>query len=91
MTRTPDPIIFDVGIFDEAHKTVGQSDSLFAHLIDEKNIRIRKRVFMTATERRYQGSSDTILSIDDPDAYGETFDKMTFKEALEAKKPILSD
>lgn len=83
--------IFDVGIFDEAHRTVGQSDSMFAHLIDEENIRIRKRVFMTATERRYQGSSETILSMDDAGAYGATFDKMTFKEALEAKNPILSD
>ena len=83
--------IFDVGIFDEAHRTVGQSDSMFAHLVDEKNIRIRKRVFMTATERRYQGSSETILSMDDVDAYGDTFDKMTFREALEQPKPILSD
>ena len=83
--------IFDVGIFDEAHRTVGQSDSMFAHLIDEKNIRIRKRVFMTATERRYKGPSDTILSMDDVGAYGDTFDKMTFKEALEQPKPILSD
>jgi superfamily II DNA or RNA helicase len=83
--------VFDVGIFDEAHRTVGQKDSLFSHLIDEDNIRIRKRVFMTATERRYQGSSDTILSMDDVDAYGDTFDKMTFKEALEQKPPILSD
>lgn len=55
--------IFDVGIFDEAHRTVGQKDSLFSHLIDEENIRIRKRVFMTATERRYQGSSDTIVKL----------------------------
>jgi superfamily II DNA or RNA helicase len=83
--------IFDVGIFDEAHRTVGQKDALFSHLIDEQNIRIRKRVFMTATERRYRGSSDTILSMDDADAYGDTFDKVTFREALEAPKPILSD
>ena len=82
---------FDIGIFDEAHKTVGQKDSLFSHLIAEKNIKIQKRIFMTATERRYQGSSDTILSMDDVDAYGETFDLMTFKEALEQPKPILCD
>ena len=83
--------IFDVGVFDEAHRTVGQKDALFSHLISDENIRIRKRVFMTATERRYRGSSDTILSMDDVDAYGDTFDLMTFKEALEQKKPILSD
>jgi superfamily II DNA or RNA helicase len=83
--------IFNVGIFDEAHRTVGQKDSMFSHLLDEKNIRIKRRVFMTATERRYQGSSDTILSMGDVDAYGGTFDRMTFKEALEQKPPILSD
>ncbi len=64
---------------------------MFGHLIDEKNVRIRKRVFMTATERRYQGSSETILSMDDVDTYGETFDLITFKEALEQENPILSD
>jgi predicted helicase len=49
--------VFDVAIFDEAHRTVGQKDSMFGHLIDEKNVQIKKRVFMTATERRYQGAS----------------------------------
>lgn len=83
--------VFDVGIFDEAHRTVGQKGSLFSHLIFDKNIKIRRRVFMTATERRYQGSSETILSMDDVEAYGETFDMMTFKEALEQENPILCD
>ncbi len=39
---------FDVGIFDEAHKTVGSSKKLFSHLLFEKNISIDKRIFMTA-------------------------------------------
>jgi hypothetical protein len=60
-------------------------------LLDEKNISIRWRVFMTATERRYQGSSDKILSMDDPEIYGETFDLITFKEAIQARQPILCD
>lgn len=48
-------IIFDLGIMDEAHKTVGKVDSLFSYLLHDENIPIEKRVFMTATERRYLG------------------------------------
>ena len=65
---------FDLGIMDEAHKTVGRKDKMFAHLLHEKNIKIKKRLFMTATERQFIGSSDEIASMDDPDIYGETFE-----------------
>ena len=74
---------FDVGIFDEAHKTVGSSKKLFSHLLFENNISIDKRIFMTATERFYAGSKDDILSMDDDDIYGDTFSLMSFKEAIE--------
>jgi superfamily II DNA or RNA helicase len=83
--------IFDLAIMDEAHKTVGRSDSVFSHLLYDKNIKINKRIFMTATERRYRGQSDQMLSMEDPEVYGETFEMLSFKEALEAKPPILSD
>ena len=76
---------------DEAHKTVGRKDKMFAHLLNEKNIKIKKRLFMTATERQFIGSSDEIASMDDPDVYGETFELLTFKEAIEAKEPIICD
>ena len=80
---------FDLGILDEAHKTVGAKDKLFSYLLFDKNISIARRIFMTATERRYAGSSDTILSMDDVEMYGETFATMSFKEAIEIG--ILSD
>lgn len=80
---------FDLGILDEAHKTVGAKDKLFSYLLFDKNISIARRIFMTATERRYAGSSDTILSMDDVEMYGETFATMSFKEAIETG--ILSD
>ncbi|MDA0939335.1 MAG: helicase-related protein, partial [Proteobacteria bacterium] len=82
-------ITFDVGIFDEAHKTVGAETKLFSHLLFEKNINITKRVFMTATERFYAGSRDDIISMDDEDIYGETFTQMSFKEAIDAE--LLTD
>lgn len=80
---------FDVGIFDEAHKTVGSDKKLFSHLLFEENISIKKRVFMTATERFYSGKKDDIISMDDTDIYGETFTMMTFKEAIELE--LLTD
>ena len=80
---------FDLGIMDEAHKTVGDQDKLFSHLLFDKNIKIDKRIFMTATERRYAGSSEHILSMDDEAVYGETFTQMPFKEAIHQE--ILSD
>ena len=82
---------FDLGIMDEAHKTVGDSDKLFSHLLHDKNLPIRRRMFMTATERRYRGQSDTVLSMDNPAMYGETFHVLSFKRALEYQPPILSD
>ena len=74
---------FDVGIFDEAHKTVGSGKKLFSHLLFDENILIDKRIFMTATERFYAGSKDDIISMDDDDIYGDTFAHMSFKEAIE--------
>ena len=82
---------FDLGIMDEAHKTVGDGDKLFSHLLHDKNLPIRRRIFMTATERRYAGQSDTVLSMENPAIYGETFHLLSFKRALEYVPPILSD
>ena len=76
--------VFDVGIFDEAHKTVGSDKKLFSHLLFDKNISIGKRIFMTATERFYAGQKDDIISMDDDEVYGETFAYMSFKEAVES-------
>jgi superfamily II DNA or RNA helicase len=82
---------FDLGIMDEAHKTVGDGGKLFSHLLHDKNLPIRQRVFMTATERRYAGQSDTVLSMDDPAIYGKTFRLLSFKRAMEYVPPILCD
>lgn len=80
---------FDLGILDEAHKTVGASDKLFSHLLYENNIKIKRRIFMTATERFYRGSSDDIVSMDDPHLFGDTFEHMSFAHAVDTS--ILSD
>ena len=82
---------FDLGIMDEAHKTVGDSDKQFSILLHDHNIEIGQRIFMTATERRYKGSSDKVLSMDNLEVYGDTFHQLSFKQAMECRPPILCD
>ena len=82
---------FDLGLFDEAHKTVGQSDKLFAHLLYDQNILIKKRIFMTATEREFIGDTDKYVSMNDKKIYGDLIDEFSFKSAIEQTPRILSD
>jgi superfamily II DNA or RNA helicase len=82
---------FDVGIYDEAHKTVGPKSKLFSHLLFDSNISVENRVFMTATQRFYSGSNEDIMSMDDIDIYGDVFAEMSFKEAIETEPQLLTD
>jgi len=82
---------YDLGIMDEAHKTVGSKTKEMAHLLHQKNVRIKKRIFMTATERLFRGDSDEFMSMDDPRDYGDLIYELSFKEAINSKPPIISD
>lgn len=84
-------VTFDFGVMDESHKTTGRRDGMFAFLLFDENLPVKQRLFMTATERRFIGSSNQIASMEDPEIYGETFHSMSFKAALECQPPILSD
>ena len=86
-----DRFSFDLGIFDEAHKTAGNRKKKFAVLLDDQNLKISKRLFMTATERQFRGDSDKFYSMDDKAVYGEVIDQLSFKAALSQQPPILSD
>ena len=44
---------FELGIFDEAHKTAGKKEGAFAVALDDENLFIKKRFFQTATPRTY--------------------------------------
>ena len=82
---------YDLGIMDEAHKTVGSKTKEMAHLLHQKNVKIKKRIFMTATERLFRGDSDEFMSMDDPRDYGDLIYELSFKEAINSKPPIISD
>jgi superfamily II DNA or RNA helicase len=82
----------DFAVFDEAHKTAGEKSKAFSTLLFDENIRIQRRMFMTATERvAKSGSSDEVVSMDDPDIYGECIHRLSFKNAIHAKPSIISD
>lgn len=63
----------DLCIFDEAHKTVGQTNTQFSLLLNDKNIKIKKRLFVTATPKIFNGNieDENILSMDDENWYGK--------------------
>jgi superfamily II DNA or RNA helicase len=77
---------FDIAIFDEAHKTTGQG-GLFAHSLSDENIKIRKRLFFTATPRHYdirhrdKEGDFRIISMDDEKVYGPRAYTLTFGSA----------
>ena len=75
---------FDLGIFDEAHRTAGREGAPFAYLLSDDNVTVRDRVFMTATPRIFKGKDrDDIISMSDPALYGGDAFKMTFLSAME--------
>jgi predicted helicase len=45
----PDPFKFDLGFFDEAHKTAGRVGTKFAFALTDDNLKIKKLLFMTAS------------------------------------------
>ena len=79
---------FDLAIFDEAHKTAGREGVHFGFALNDKNLAIRKRLFLTATPRHYdvrkrdkEGDARLVYSMDVPEIYGLIAHKLTFTEA----------
>jgi predicted helicase len=69
---------FDIGIFDEAHKTAGRKHRNYAFALEDSNIAIKKRLFMTATPRHYNprkrnqaGEAELVFSMDNAQVYGQ--------------------
>ena len=89
---------FDLAIFDESHRTAGTKDSLmFVYGMENKYIPIKKRLFMTATERlvspriksNIENSGNVVFSMDDVSKYGSTLASLNFGQAIE--KDIICD
>jgi superfamily II DNA or RNA helicase len=86
--------VFDLGVFDEAHKTAGREGRNYAFALDDSNLPIRKRLFVTATPRHYnpqqrdrEGEAQVVFSMDNPKVYGPQAYCLTFGEA--ARRDII--
>ena len=87
---------FDLGIFDEAHKTASREGTRFSFALEDANLPIRKRLFFTATPRHYdvrkkdkEGDSTLVYSMDRPEVYGPVVHTLSFAEA--ARRDIICD
>ena len=93
---------FDLVIADEAHRTtgvtlMGEEDSLFTKVHDDKYLKSKKRLYMTATPRVYGDSAKAkadaadawLASMDDTATYGEEFYRLGFHEAV--NRDLLTD
>lgn len=82
---------FDLGIFDEAHKTTGRDGTRYAFALKDANLPIRKRLFLTATPRHYdirkrdEEGDFAVISMDDEAVYGRVAHRLTFAQAASQK------
>lgn len=84
----PQGFSFDLGIFDEAHKTAGREGTSFSFALKNENLPITKRLFLTATPRHYdvnkknkEGDPQLVFSMDDKEIYGSISHKLSFASA----------
>ena len=83
----------DLAIFDEAHKTTGRAGKTFSYALDNDNIRISKRLFLTATPRHIdirrldKDGEFEVRSMDDEQIYGPRAHTLSFGAA--ASKGII--
>jgi superfamily II DNA or RNA helicase len=82
--------VWDLGIFDEAHKTAGRQGRSFSAALDDGNVPIRKRVFFTATPRHCnllqkddQSEAEVLYSMDDEAQYGKVAYELSCRKAVE--------
>lgn len=74
--------VFNLGVFDEAHKTV--ANPIFSFALNDNNVKITERLYMTATVR-YNETDKKVISMNNKDVYGDTVYEYSFKKAIEEK------
>ena len=79
----------DLGIFDEAHWTTGSRNKPYSEGLFDSNVKIDKRLFLTATPTWNEGCPTLFNSMDNIELYGERNISMSFREAID--KGIICD
>ncbi len=89
--------IIDFAVFDEAHRTATlnqKAESYFSNALFDKNIKIKKRLFMTATRRigskrrNKEGDEKLSINMDNKELYGNVCHKLSFSKAATYPKGI---
>lgn len=84
-------IIFDLAIYDEAHKTTGGAGKKFSACLLDNNIKIVKKLFMTATPKVYYNLAETnerIYSMNNENIYGKEIFKYNTGQAINDKNLV---
>ncbi|NCO53222.1 MAG: DEAD/DEAH box helicase family protein [Deltaproteobacteria bacterium] len=94
-----DPAIpaFDLAVADEAHRCAGKVGSDFTAILDNAQIRSKKRLFATATPRTYSSTVHKaaedrgveVVGMDNAALFGEVLYALPFGKAIERK--LLTD
>jgi superfamily II DNA or RNA helicase len=77
---------FDLGIFDEAHKTVNSKK--FGFCLHDNNCQIKERIYFTATPRYYKGAEDECVSMNNKEIYGDEIFNYPYYQARDDKKVL---
>lgn len=75
-------LYIDIAVFDEAHKTTGEFNKSFSYALYDHNIKIVKRLFMTATQKVNTYSSNT-LAMDNELVYGRVAHRLPMRDAID--------
>ena len=79
---------FDIAICDEAHRCASRLESLWSTVVREDAIKIKNRLFMTATQRImevHDHDAELVASMDDVQLFGEVFYRLGFADAIRCK------
>lgn len=84
-------IEFDIALYDEAHRVAQGEFSAFSSTLLDEDIKIKKRLFMTATPRHHSlesignkdGGIDKIYSMDNEDVFGKIAHNYSFSQAIQ--------
>ena len=87
----PTGFAFDLGLYDEAHRTAGK-ESLFSASLHDCHTAIRKRVFLTATPKhldyrsrnKKDGERTVLFSMDNETLYGRTAYSLQIRQAIQS-------
>jgi len=90
---------FDIVFADEAHRCAGTVSEAFGCVLDSKNIKANKRLFLTATPKVFTNQTKgqaksrdiELVSMDDRSFFGDILYNLKFSDAINNKPALLTD